>query len=309
MFVPVIGAGSIGRRHHENLQALGAHTRLLPWRGFDPDAFARLGADGAVIATATQVRLDLVRLCTGLGLPVYIEKPLAPDVATVEAILCAAGDLAARSMVGFMMRYHPATIYLAGRDLSGIYDASFGIGQDVRQWRKDWRFAASYAARPDGGGVLLDLCHELDLALALLPGARIAGVASLGHPAFPEVDFATRVGLAGPGQIGAVAMDYLSPVSFRRMVLRGTDLVVDFDLIAGRYGISDEHGARDLDLGVERNRMFLAAMADFLHLVAGRAVAADRLLPRLDRVGPTCAAIARAWEGRVFVGQVAGDFG
>jgi predicted dehydrogenase len=309
MFVPVIGAGSIGRRHHDNLQALGARTLLLSWRGFDPDAFARIGADAAVIATATQVRLDLVRLCADLGLPVYIEKPLAPDVASVHAILRAAGDLASRSMVGFMMRYHPAVVHLAGLDLTGIYDASFGIGHDVRQWRRDWSFAASYAARPDGGGVLLDLCHELDLALTLFPGARVAGVASLGHAAHPGVDVATRVGLAGPGLIGSVAMDYLSPVSFRRMALRGAGLVADFDLIAGRYQISDRHGVRDLDLAVARNRMFLAAMADFLHLVGGRAVADDRLLPRLDRVGGTCAEIARAWEARVFVGQVTGDFG
>ncbi len=171
MFIPVIGAGSIGRRHHDNLQALGVRTTLLPWREFDAGRFRALGADGVVIATATQVRLDLVQLCADLDIPFYVEKPLSHDPATVEAILAAAGTLARRSMVGFMMRYHPAVRHLAGIDLSSVYDASFGIGHDVRQWRKDWSFASSYAARPDGGGVLLDLCHELDMALALLPDA------------------------------------------------------------------------------------------------------------------------------------------
>jgi predicted dehydrogenase len=308
MFIPVIGAGSIGRRHHDNLQALGVRTVLLPWRAFDPDAFRNLGADGAVIATATQVRLDLVTLCAGLGLPLYIEKPLAADVATVRAIRRALGDLAARSVVGFMMRRHPAVQHLAGRDLSGIYDASFGIGHDVRQWRKGWSFAESYAARPDGGGVLLDLCHELDLALALLKDTRVSGAASLGHDSFPGVDFATRVRIEGPGLIGSVAMDYLSPVSFRRILLRGADLVVDFDLMAGRYRIEGRRGAEHLDLTVERNELFLATMADFLHLVAGKPLEDDRLVPRLDRVGETCAEIARAWEMRVFTGQVTGDY-
>ena len=93
MFIPVIGAGSIGRRHHGNLQALGVRTALLPWRGFDPDAFRRLGADAAVIATATQVRLDPVGLCAELGIPFYVEKPLSHDPGTVDAILDVAGPL------------------------------------------------------------------------------------------------------------------------------------------------------------------------------------------------------------------------
>jgi predicted dehydrogenase len=308
MFVPVIGAGTIGRRHHENLLALGARSALIPWRGFDAAAFRALRADAAVIATATQVRLEPLELCAGLGLPVYIEKPLAADPAVLAAILRATAGIASRSVVGFMMRHHPAVRHLAGCDLSDIYDASFAIGHDVRQWRPGWRFAGSYAARPAGGGVLLDLCHEIDLALTLLPESRLTGVQSLGHADFPGVDFASRIGLEGPGLIGAVAMDYLSPVSHRRILLRGSTQVIDFDLIGGRYRIEDARGVHDLDLSIDRNGMFLAAMADFLHLVAGRTVADDRLLPRLDRIDGVAAAIAGAHAARVFTGAVTGDY-
>ncbi len=308
MFIPVIGAGSIGRRHHDNLQKLGVQTALLPWRDFDATAFRALGADGVVIATATQVRLELVQLCAELDLPFYVEKPLSHDPAVVEAILAASAQVAERSVVGFMMRYHPAVRVLAESDLSSVYDASFGIGHDVRQWRRDWSFAASYAARPEGGGVLLDLCHEIDLALLLLPGAAVGDVASLGHAAFPGVDFATRLELAGPGLIGSVAMDYLSPTSFRRITLRGTNVVADFDLIAGRYRLEQQKAVRDFDLPFDRNDMFLAAMRDFLHLVAGRATSDAALLPRLDLVARNCRAIAAAWSARRFVGQVTGEF-
>ncbi|MCF1709473.1 hypothetical protein L0V05_11670 [Tabrizicola sp. J26] len=306
MFIPVIGAGSIGRRHHDNLSALGVRTALLPWRAFIP---AQLdGADAVVIATATQVRLELVRLAAERDLPFYVEKPLSHDVATVEAILAEAGQLARRSMVGFMMRYHPAFRLLARLDLSGVYDASFGIGHDVRLWRKNWSFAASYAALPEGGGVLLDLCHELDMALTLLPQARIGGVASLGHARFPGVDFASRIGLEGAGLLGAVAMDYLSPVSFRRIVLRGPGLVADFDLIAGRYRLDEAGNAREIDLPFERNDMFLAALRDFLHLVREEPVSDVEHLPRLDLAAGTCRAIAKAWGERRFTGQVTGEY-
>jgi predicted dehydrogenase len=206
------------------------------------------------------------------------------------------------------MRYHPAFRLLAGMDLSGVYEAQFGIGHDVRQWRPNWSFAQGYAARPDGGGVLLDLCHEIDLALTLLAPARLMEVACLGHRAFPGVDFATRIGLSGPGLIGSVAMDYLSPVSFRRIVLRGQALVVDFDLIAGRYRIEDGQGARDIDLPFDRNDMFLAAMQDFLHLVAGQPPQGGAFTPRLDLAAGNCRAIAAAWGRRHFGGTVTGDY-
>lgn len=308
MYIPVIGAGSIGRRHHENLSSLGVRSDLLPWRGFDWAAFRARKADAVVIATATPVRLDLVHLCRDLDVPFYIEKPLAHETATVERILQAAGPLAQRSMVGFMMRYHPAFRTLAQSDVSTVYDAAFGIGHDVRHWRKDWSFAESYAAQPQGGGVLLDLCHELDMACTLLPGIRINDVTSLGHAAFPGVDFATRIALAGVGQLGTVAMDYLSPVSFRRIVLRGTALVADFDLIAGRYTLQDGQGVQDLSMPFDRNQMFLAAMRDFLHLVAGRPVSDVEHLPRLDLAADSCRTIANAWGARRFIGQIKGDY-
>ena len=308
MFIPVIGAGSIGRRHHENLQMLGVRTVLLPWRGFGPDGFRALAADGVVLATATPVRLELVAICAELGLPFYVEKPLAFDPATLEAILAAAGGLAKRSMVGFMMRYHPAFRRLAGADLSSIYDASFGIGHDVRLWRQNWSFAASYAAQAAGGGVLLDLCHEFDMAQTLLPQLLPGQVDCLGHDGFPGVDFATRVVLQGPGAVGTVAMDYLSPVSYRRMVLRGTEVVADFDLVAGRYRLDDRTGPQDLALPHQRNEMFLAAMTDFLHLVAGRAVSDVEHLPRLDLAAGSCRAIAAAWAARQFTGRITGDY-
>lgn len=308
MFIPVIGAGSIGRRHHENLEMLGVRTVLLPWRAFDARAFSGLGADALVIATATQVRLDLIRLAANLDIPFYVEKPLAFDPYVLDEIHQISAGQSHRSMVGLMMRYHPAFRHLAHIDLRSVYDFSFSIGHDVRQWRKNWSFAGSYAARSEGGGVLLDLCHELDMALTLFPGAALSSVTSLGHTGFPGVDFATRIGLSGPSFQGSVAMDYLSAASFRSIVLRGTDLSVDFDLISGRYALDRGQGAEVLDLPFQRNDMFLAAMRDFLHLVEGREVSDVEHLPRLDRVAASSRAIAEAWLARRFIGRIEGGY-
>lgn len=303
----VIGAGSIGRRHAGNLEKLGARAELCPWRSFDVAA-VRLRQDiaGVVIATATQIRLELIELCAARNWPFYVEKPLAWLPAQVDALYRAAAPVATRSMIGFMMRYHPAVTALAARDLSQIYRFHLEIGHDVRQWRANWRFADSYAALPQGGGVLLDLCHELDLAKALFPDLALSAVDCLGHTQFPGVDVASQVTLvAKDGPTGLVAMDYLCPISLRRASLIGLNEVIDLDWMRPAMYIRNAEGSQTEVFAFDRNDMFLAAMADFLALAAGAAPSANRLIPRFDLMRGSCDLVAAAWAARRFHGQCA----
>ena len=298
--VIVIGAGSIGRRHHDNLQALGANSRLLSWRehGLSGVERAISQADAVVIATATDIRQPLIARCADAGLPVYVEKPLAFEPAEVSQLLQIAAPVADRSMLGFMMRYHPAFRALHDTDRSSTYRIDLSIGHDVTQWRQDWRFSQSYAARAEGGGVLLDLCHEIDMAVCLFPKLQVADVLCLGHTAYPGVDMASTLFLSGPD--GTLSMDYLAPQLHRRTRLFGTGILADFDFASETYFLN---GTRQ-DHPLARNAMFLDAMGDFLALVAGRTVT-NPIAPRLDLIGPSAAMVARAWAMRRFTGVVA----
>ncbi|WP_374641961.1 Gfo/Idh/MocA family protein [Tabrizicola sp.] len=306
MRVLVIGSGSIGRRHHDNLQSLGASSRLVSWReaGLGGALAVLDGAEAVVIATATDIRLPLVQAASARGLPIYVEKPLAFRPDEVEAIAEAAAPVADRSMLGYMMRYHPAVRALAAADLSDVFQFALSIGHDVTQWRANWRFSQSYAARAEGGGVLLDLCHELDLAACLFPGLEVTRVESLGHPAYPGVDVASRISLRGQAVVGDVSMDYLTPKLHRRTLLRGTERMHDFDFAAQSYRVTGSSGPQDLPLQLERNTMFLDAMRDFLALAFGGALSGNPLLPRLDLCLPSARLVARAWAMRGFVGEI-----
>lgn len=300
----VIGAGSIGQRHARNLAALGQKADLIPYRAFDAATVAqRRDVAGVIIATATPIRLSLITLCAAQGWPFYVEKPLGWTQSQIAEIYAAAAPVADRSMVGFMMRYHPALRALAQLDLSDIYSFAFEIGHDVRQWRANWSFAQSYASDPAGGGVLLDLCHELDIAHCLFPNAKVTRATSLDHPDFAGVDFATRVSLAAP--LGSVAMDYLSPVSLRRGQLRGTRQVIDLDLLAPAFTRNDGTGQKTTTFDFDRNDMFLGAMGDFIALATGHPPSDNPLIPRFSDVRASCDLIAQAWEARQFAGQVA----
>lgn len=299
----VIGAGSIGQRHARNLAALGQKVDLIPYREFDADAVARRSdVAGVIIATATPIRLSLIALCAAQDWPFYVEKPLGWTKGQITDIYTAATPVADRSMVGFMMRYHPAVRTLAAFDLSDIYSFAFEIGHDVRQWRANWSFAQSYASDAAGGGVLLDLCHELDIVHCLFPKTKVTGATSLDHPDFAGVDFATRISLTAP--LGTVAMDYLSPVSIRRGQLRGTSQIIDLDLLAPAFTREDGTNKQRTAFDFDRNDMFLAAMSDFIAIATGSAPSDNPLMPRFASVRQSCDLIAEAWQARQFAGQV-----
>lgn len=310
----VIGTGSIGTRHADNIVALGGEAERLSLRALGLDGAVKrimedAKAQGAVIATATQIRQPLIEACSARGLPVYVEKPVAytqDGLADFYAAACHAD----RSIAGFMMRYHPLLPKLQQIvQQDRVFRFDFEIGHDVTQWRANWSFADSYAALPEGGGVLLDLCHELDLAHTLFPDTELKTVESLGHADFPGVDMATQIALSGPSQSGSVAMDYLAPVFSRKIRLRGQNAISECDLLTGTI-TRHTPGAKPEITQVEfdRNAMFLGAMGDFMALIRGdEPPSGNPNIPRLDLARPSCEMIATAWANRNFCGTIEKD--
>lgn len=309
----VIGQGAIGKRHAGNLAKLGQDVTILPWRGIDlPALFAQLSdlqsGAGVVVATKTDIRLPLIRELADTGAALYLEKPLAFRRADIEEIFSIPESVQKRSMVGFMMRYHPLVKYLIDNLDESMYRAEFEIAHDVTQWRENWVFKDSYAASNNGGGVLLDLCHEIDLCQLLLGPLNIERVASIGTTSFPKVDVATDILLSNNiGLICKVTMDYLAPFLRRRGVLLGENKEITYDFVDALVTIKNGDECERKSFNLDRNEMFIAAMKDFVHL-AGGGEAENSLVPRLDKMYENCMVIAEAWESRHFLPPLEKDF-
>ena len=305
----VIGAGSIGTRHFNNLTALGVDVTHLPWRGLHYDALITSltqakGNAGVVIATATKIRLPLIRDIAATGAALYIEKPLAYRATDVATIFDLPIEIQHRSVAGFMMRYNPLIQHLAQHKMPNLFRAQFEIGHDVTQWRQNWTFAGSYAADPDGGGVLLDLCHEIDLAMLLCDGLLLNAVTSVAHPEFDHVDIQSHLTLTSDaGTISTVAMDYLAPKMIRRGSLVGLDHQYDYDLMTQRLTITTLGEHQQMTFPLDRNDMFMGIMADFIALAQGH-TPKNPIAPRLDSTRKVCHMIAQAWESRHFSGTL-----
>jgi predicted dehydrogenase len=238
----------------------------------------------------------------------YIEKPLAFTQSEVDAMYSIELGLQQRSVVGFMLRYHPLTRFLSEFDGSNFFRMQFEIGHDVRQWRENWSFSKSYAARADGGGVLLDLCHEIDLACMICPTLEVSAVTSIGHRDFAGVDFASNLSLiSADGATANVAMDYLSPVLIRAGSLVGSTQNVAFSYVDNTATVSTAVGVTKHRFTLERNAMFMDIMRDFTTLVEGTGTAPLPNMPRMDLMRDSCSLIAQAWEHRKFTGTVEVD--
>lgn len=179
----IVGYGSIGARHARLLEEAGhelhAITRNpecpLPVSDNLEKALAAFSPDGVIISSPTAVHYDSLNTLDKLAYSgrILVEKPLFERYRNLKL------KMACSIHVAYNLRYHPvirkAKTLLTDRT---IYSAQFHVGQYLPDWRPGTDYTKCYSAHRDqGGGVLRDLSHELDLALWLLgPWKRVTAL-------------------------------------------------------------------------------------------------------------------------------------
>jgi predicted dehydrogenase len=165
----VAGFGSIGQRHARLLQPLVAQVAIVSsrpaadYRRYESleTAITDFAPDVVVVATITsrhgQSLNSLKRL--GFARRVLIEKPVFAHARESSA------PYPFEIFVAYQLRFHPVVaalrIALQGQT---IYTAHGYVGQHLGQWRPGRNVRETYSAHRDqGGGVVRDLSHELDL--------------------------------------------------------------------------------------------------------------------------------------------------
>ena len=305
----VIGTGSIGRRHFENLVKLGADVVALPWRGLDlPKLLVEIkkcsGFAGVVLATSSDIRFPLISELANAGAALYIEKPISFLKEDIDRIYQLPNEIKQRSVAGFMMRYHPIVQKILSFRRQKTLVANFYVGHDVQSWREGSVFSESYASKKYGGGVTLDLCHELDLAVLMCGLDRLENVVSLVDERFEAVDVATSITFLGSNScLVSVGLDYLSPSIIRYGNIVTDDYSLTYDLNANSVRLDDNEICVEDMVCFERNHMFVNLMRDFTLIAEGK-VAANPFCPTLDKVEASCRFISDCWEARRFHGNI-----
>lgn len=182
--VGVVGIGYVGRHHVRILASLpGVElTRVVDIR---PEraaaAAAATGAraatdvraivddvDAAVVAVPTEAHGRVAEPLLERGVPVLIEKPLAPSAAEADKILATAAITGATVAVGHTERYNPAVRAAMTLITSPRFIEVHRLG--------------AFPERSLDIDVVLDvMIHDLDILLAMVPG-EVTAIEAVGVP-------------------------------------------------------------------------------------------------------------------------------
>ncbi|GAA2170928.1 Gfo/Idh/MocA family protein [Actinomadura napierensis] len=202
MRIGLAGAGRIGTAHAETLRALPGVAEVVvadadPRRAReaadklgvraagDVGALFGAGLDALVVAAPTDAHAGLVVRAARAGLPVFVEKPVAADLAGTIEVLAAVRGAGVPVQVGFQRRFDPG--HVAARD--AVRSGRLGWVHTVRSCTLD------PAPPPDeyipaSGGLFRDCSvHDFD-AVRFVTGRDVAEVtatgANRGSAAFAE---------------------------------------------------------------------------------------------------------------------------
>ena len=202
--IAVVGAGSMGALHARSV-ASSDRAHLTQVIDIDrlraTDVAARHGAlalgttgaidaDAVIVAAPTAAHVDLATSLLARGIPVLVEKPLAPDSAGVRRIIAAARTNDTPVMCGFVERFNPVVVTAAD-----MIDGPFVHWVSVRH--------SPPAGRPTSHVATDLLIHDVDLALRLHGTNPIEVLPDLDDLRLPTVTGA--VGRPGDPLAGEVA--------------------------------------------------------------------------------------------------------
>jgi len=199
-------------------------------------AFATLEAafagqpDAVVVATPTHLHLEGLREAVAHGCHALVEKPIAMSGHGVAPLLEQADRDKRLVMLGYNLRFHPGVrelrrVIRAG-EIGQIVCGRAEYGWYLPNWRPARDYRDTYSARREwGGGVLLDVCHEIDLLRYLLGEASSVFCVTLNTGVLgTDVDeLAVMICEFGNGVIGELHLDYIQRSYSRKCKVVGVE--------------------------------------------------------------------------------------
>jgi predicted dehydrogenase len=292
----VAGLGSIGQRHIRNLRRL-APVEIIAYRvrghslpaEFQGDWLTEttnlehalsLGPAAVLVCNPPSLMLPVALAAARAGCHLFIEKPLSHALEGVEGLVSLVQGKKLLSLIGFNLRFHPGlqlvkSLLIEGR-LGRVVSIQAQVGQYLPDWHPSEDYRQGYSARHDlGGGVILDLIHELDYVRWL--GGEVRRVACFaGHISSLAVsteDVAEILLGFADQAIGSVHVDYVQRVPSRTCRIVGEAGTVLWDYFANEVRFFEKRQS-DWQVfrqeGYERNEMYLAEMQHFLACIEGR---------------------------------------
>lgn len=177
----IVGLGSIGKRHLKILRKMhpNADIRVLRHKSEssipensngsfkDINEVIIFKPQIAVIASPATFHLNIAIILAKLGCSLFIEKPISNDSKRVKELIEQRDNKDLFIQLGYNLRFDNSLIYFRHQIQSNLIGKIYSIrseaGSYLPSWRTDIDYKKSVSANANlGGGVILELSHEID---------------------------------------------------------------------------------------------------------------------------------------------------
>jgi len=178
----IVGFGSIGKRHARVVRKILPRVEIIVLRhqscddtlNYDiyhcvtsfKDAI-KLKPQLAVIANPATYHLNISLLLANAGVHLFIEKPISNSAKGISSLIKVCKKKNLKLMIGYNLRFlnslQKFRKFIISKALGEALSVRAEIGQYLPSWRPNFDYQNSVSAKKElGGGVLLELSHDID---------------------------------------------------------------------------------------------------------------------------------------------------
>lgn len=246
MKILIIGLGSIALKHIKALRNLEHNLELYALRSnrISPDIKGVINIYSLndvpqnlsfiIISNPTNKHFETINSVLQLKVPLFIEKPPLDSLEGSEELLHKIQESNIITYTAFNLRFHPVLQWLKKNIYKyKILEVNSYCGSYLPNWREGVDYRTNYSALKDlGGGVHLDLSHEIDYLIWLFgtPNGMKCSLAKISELEINSFDSARYILEYERMSIG-VTLNYFRRDSKRDLEIITNDRTLHCDLL------------------------------------------------------------------------------
>jgi predicted dehydrogenase len=291
----IIGTGSAGKRHANNLNSLGCEVSCMDPRQDRLDdinaeeinlktvftsveeAFASGETfDGVVVASPPSFHVDQCIAALQRGVPVLLEKPVSPDLSSALKLQTAVKDTSVPLLLGYTWRWWPPLLkvkQLVDSQIVGeLRFVKFTMAAHLADWHPWERYQDFFmASKTMGGGAILDESHWLDLLLWFfgMPEKLFAKVEKLSGLEIETDDNVDMLVFYKNGMRVSLHLDLYARPHEKSIQFVGEEGTLIWEPNSIKIGKKMDPDWEIEEFKYDRNDMFVGVAEEFLKILAG----------------------------------------
>ena len=236
--VLIFGSGSIATRHYRVLKKINSHFKVYLLTNRLINNYSTIKTESEIIKFNPDYFIIASKTIDHFKNLKFIEKNFRNKLVLIEKPLFHKKinfKVKNKVFVGYDLRFHPIINHIKNIIFNKkIYSSEIICNSFLPDWRKNIAYSKSYSSiKKQGGGVLLDLSHELDYATYLFGDLKIKHAINtkLSNLKINTDDYLNIISENKFGSKISITLSLFSKITTRLILINGENFSIKADLI------------------------------------------------------------------------------